>query len=264
MSWRREPIGLENSVDHPGRFDYIMAVDETGTPSFNDKNDEWFTITGIVLSMSDFEYISKEVMGIKNKYWDNGMYNNKRVIFHSREIRKKIGPFSPKIINRYDFLEDLKELITILPFRIYSTCINKKKMIIQYNDPWDPYEISSEFISERYCMELNRERKNGILLLESRNDTLDKRLHDKFRNLMINGNRYHDKNFFSSMNGIYYNKKRTQEESKSYWQLEISDLCSYSIFNYAKTNEKDSLFKVIENKLSHYPNYDGKGLKIFP
>lgn len=42
--------------------------------------------------------------------------------------------------------------------------------------------------------------------------------------------------------------------------IELADLCSYPIFKYIKTGQKDIAFKTIENKLMGYPEYEGKGI----
>lgn len=264
MPWRMNPLEIEHTKNHNKEFQYIMALDETGTPSLNDKNDDWFTLTGTVFPLHNFNETIDKIMDLKRKYWEDALYKEKRVILHSREIRQTTGPFNPRVIEHRKFKKDLAILLSKLPIEIYSCCINKRKLEKNYSKPWDPYEISSEFIAERFCFRLNREGSKGLLLLESRNKVLDIRLHKKFLDLLMNGNRYHDNNFFSKINGIYFNNKTTLDEKKSYLQLEIADICSYSIFNYVRNGSKDIIFEAIENKISFFPNYEGRGLKIFP
>lgn len=264
MPWKSKPIGLEYTNQYTKNYDYIMAIDESGTSSLNDINDDWFVITGLVFSLKNFKFIENEIMSLKNKYWENGMYKGQRVVFHSRDVRRKTGPFSPKIINYDSFLLELVELLRKLPFEIFSSCINKSKLKKKYSNPYDPYEISTEFISERYCFKLNRERKNGIMLIESRNKTMDIKLHNKFINILSNGNNFKKKEFFSNVTGIYYNKKLTDDRLRSYWQLEIADLCSFSIFNSMRASKPDTIYSIIEENFSNYPEYLGRGLKKFP
>lgn len=64
--------------------------------------------------------------------------------------------------------------------------------------------------------------------------------------------------------GVYFNPKRTEDKLLSYWPLELSDIISYSIFSKIKTNSINTTFENIEEKILGFPNYQGKGMKIFP
>lgn len=267
MSWRARPIVLNNiDVD----IDYILAVDENGIPSLKDllhpKNDllQWFTITGVVFTRDNLKTFIEETTKIKNKYWENGCFNKKKVVFHSRDIRKKIGAFNPKLINHEEFLEDLEKLITTNEYRIYSSSIDKFAHVRSYINPYPVYDLCLEFLLERYCFELNSENKKGIIVVESRGERENKLLLDTALKIMTYGNRYHDPSFFSNIKGIYFNPKRTKNKKLSYPQLELADSISYHIHNYVKTNYKSDDFLSIESKLYNFPNYNGYGMKIFP
>ncbi|MCS5500859.1 hypothetical protein NY607_06940 [Lysinibacillus sp. A4] len=267
MPWKSRPAILNNI---PGNIDNILAIDENGIPSLKDllqpKNDllQWFTITGVVFTREGFKTFIDDITKLKNKYWNNGCFNKKKVVFHSRDIRKKTGAFNPKLINYEHFLEDLKVLISDSDYSIYSSSIDKFSHVRSYINPYPVYDLCLEFLLERYCYELNSGNKNGIIVVESRGEKENKLLLDTALKLITYGNRYHDSSFFSNIKGIYFNPKRTKDKKLSYPQLELADLVSFPIHSYVKNDYKSDEFSAIESKLYNYPNYQGYGMKLFP
>lgn len=104
----------------------------------------------------------------------------------------------------------------------------------------------------------------GVLVLESRGINEDRIILEQLKLLLENGNDYFDCDDFNNIKGVYFNPKRTKNKKKSYWQLELADLYSYSVHKFVKTNEKDANFLAFEDKIMGFPNYEGKGIKIFP
>ena len=107
--WKVQPTIFS---DWPADIDYVLAIDENGTPNLKEigssSNDllSWFTITGVLFSWDGFPQIIDEVVQLKEKFWENGIFNDSRVVFHSRDIRKKTGPFNPKLIDYSIFLKE--------------------------------------------------------------------------------------------------------------------------------------------------------------
>ncbi|WP_026688800.1 DUF3800 domain-containing protein [Alteribacter aurantiacus] len=289
-NWDKRPTIINEWTED---FDYIMSIDENGTNDLNGmkmlkrnkplefmravineslyKHDRWFTISGIVLKKEDFNSFKDSVNTIKFHYWRDGLYNYKngerRVVFHSREIRRKEGPFNPKLINFNDFLIDLTDMICNANYKIYSSSIDKINHVNQYANPYEVYDLCLNFIIERYCRQLNREGKKGILMLEARGKNEDKAVLTYLVNLLSNGNNYHDSSHFSNIVGVYFNEKWCFSKNKgkaSFIQLELTDLVSFPIFKYMKTGEKDRAFEAIESKLDNAPYYMGHGIKRFP
>lgn len=267
MSWENRPTILHN-IDES--VDFIMAIDENGIPSLKNllrpTNDllQWFTITGVVFSKENLDVFIKNTTEIKNKHWYNGCFNNKRVVFHSRDIRKKIGAFNPKIIDNNNFLNDLLNLISNNEYTVFSSSIDKFAHVRSYINPYPVYDLCLEFILERFCFKLNSTNKSGIIVVESRGSKENKLLLDTALKIITNGNRYHDSTFFSNIKGIYFNPKRTKDKKLSFPHLELSDLISYHIHNFVKNNKKSSEYLLIEPKLYNYPNFTGYGMKLFP
>ena len=268
MTWRESPCSLDVLKD----VDCVFSIDENGNSdlrgvkasSTENINIKWFTVTGILIKMEHFNIIKEDLVDLKLKYWENGMHDNSRVVFHSRDIRKKQGPFNPKKIDYPSFMEDLNTFLSDSPVKIYSTSINKYKHTSQYVNPYPVYPIALEFMVERFCFELRRNDMTGVLVLESRGINEDRIILEQLKLLLENGNDYFDCDDFNNIKGVYFNPKRTKNKKKSYWQLELADLYSYSVHKFVKTNEKDANFLAFEDKIMGFPNYEGKGIKIFP
>lgn len=267
MEWSEQPTILHEISED---IDYILAIDENGIPSMKDllspKNDllQWFTITGVLFSKNDLEKFIADITEIKSKYWENGCFNRKKVVFHSRDIRKKVGPFNPKLIDHSLLSADIMKLISDNQFTLLSSSIDKFAHVRSYVTPYPVYDLCLEFILERFCFRLNQNRKKGIIVVESRGLQENKLLLDSALSIINHGNRYHDSSFFSNINGIYFNPKRTKDKKLSYPQLELADLISYHIHNFIKKDYESEEFSLIEPKFYNYPKYHGYGMKIFP
>lgn len=267
-NWKLVPTPLNNKV--LAATDNLIAIDETGTPTLKGINNNtptskiWFGITGIIIDKTKINSIAKDVMVLKEKYWQNGIYNEQRVVFHSRNIRKREGAFNPKLINYNEFRNDLNKMLPSLPIQIVATLINKKEHVQKYLYPYPVYSLSLEFLIERASYRLNRLGENAILLLESRGQREDCALLKQINSILENGSSYVSSNNFKCIKGIYFAKKRTSNRLKSYWPLEISDLISYRIYHAQTQNKGLESFNLIEKLFIDYPNYQNKGLKFFP
>ncbi|MCM2675560.1 hypothetical protein [Alkalicoccobacillus plakortidis] len=184
--WTR-PTLLENWDEG---IDTIMAIDENGTPDLKylkklkvlsswdfyaekiKPNTKWFTASGVILERENFQNFKKNFMDLKHNFWENAEFQYKddirRIVFHSREIRNKIGPFDPRDIDNNQFLQELTQVIKKTPFSIYSSTINKYELVKRYHYPMGVYDLSLNFIVERYAMMLNNTGRTGLLFIEAR------------------------------------------------------------------------------------------------
>ena len=105
-----------------------------------------------------------------------------------------------------------------------------------------------------------------VVILESRGKTEDTELLNQIKLLIDHGNRYNPASLFSKIRGVYFNPKWSQAShcQKSYWSLEIADVCSYPVYKYFAHGKRDQAFDIVETKFKNFPHYRGKGLKTFP
>lgn len=278
--WRLRPTLIEEWEES---IDSVLAIDENGTVDlkgirnnfrkvYSDKahNDRWFTISGIAINRSEYPRFVDLINTVKYSHWDDGCFNysngNKRVVFHSREVRKRIGPFNPKNINYSSLMDDITAVIDQINFDVYSSTIDKAEHILKYSNPYPVYNLCMEFIIERYCRSLKRLGQNGILLLESRGKREDKEILTYIVGLLENGNRYFSGEDLCCIKGVYFNPKwsKKHQSKMSFPILELADLVSYPIHKYVKLDTKDLAYGVVEKKINNYPDYAGYGLKVFP
>jgi hypothetical protein len=289
VDWKSRPTLIDMWGEE---IDTIMAIDENGTNDLKGIRkiikqdllkdlfhkdellpiqDRWFTISGVIFKREDFPAFRDSVNTIKYAHWDDGKFkykgNERRVVFHSRDIRKKEGPFNPKLINYSDFMTDVSSMIDQTDFNIISSSIDKLEHVLKYmHNAYPVYDLCLEFIVERYCRELRKENKTGMLLLESRGKKEDAKILKHLVNLFKNGNNFWQPHHFDCIKGVYFNPKWSHKHKKqaSFILLELADLVSYPIFKYVTTDKKDRAFEIVEQKLKNYPFYNGYGIKKFP
>ena len=269
IDWKKSPQSLE--VVEIDRIDYILAVDESGTNHYCDEKNKWLTLAGVAIDVMDYKDITTDLMKLKKKYWEDGMFYNKRVIFHSRDILKRQKAFCYSgLIDYENFKADLCGFISKLPLNIISSNIDKERLIEKYYTPHNTYNLAVTFMIERYVILLEDKNKTGIIVFESRGNKEDSDLLKFIVNLLSKGNQYISSNKFSKrIIGIFFNKKYTADYLKSYWVLELADICSNAIYNHLKDTNgntffKSEIFPIIESKFICYPTYIGKGMKTFP
>lgn len=278
MGWRNRPTHKEN---WPEDVDYMMFIDESGDSNLspilkkiqNNKpikmEEKYFTITGIVIKKENLPKMREDILNLKKKYWDDGKhkYGNieRRVCFHSYEIRKRKNAFNPNIMDYNSFISELSETIDGIPFIVFSSTIDLEAHCNKYISPAHPYNLCLNFILERLVKYFLNDKKAAIMI-ESRDKRKDKELLDFIKRKIECGTSYVDKSYFKKIKGVYFNPKwcKSSMEQKSFYGLEIADLVSYPIYKYCRDHKKDKAYQSIENKIYGFPYYSGKGVKIFP
>lgn len=276
MGWRNRPKFINQC---PSNIDYVLFIDENGSDDLKDikKNpfkytnqSEFLTITGIVVHRDNLAIAKTELMRLKTKYWTDGLcsYKSKikRVCFHSVDIRKKQGPFNPRKIAYYDFLKELSEVMQFIPFTVFSSSINKVKHCEQYVYPNHPYHLCLNFIAERFAKYYLKPHDTAIIVFEGIGKQHDRFTLDHMKLLLERGTSFVQAGYFQKIKGIYFNRKWSclDNDLKSYFGLEIADLCSYPIHKFVKYDNKDLAFTSVESHLYNYPQYLGYGIKTFP
>ena len=278
-NWRNRPTTIDY-IDG-NKINVVINIDESGSANLKQvvkakragvppvESERHFTVTACAISMKDFIQARDMVMALKTKYWTDGLYTykgtQKRVCFHSREIRGRKEAFSPDIIDYDAFVTDLSQLMATIPMSIYASHIDKERHVNQYLYTDEPYDLCMTCVLERVLRDLPV-NQNCVVILESRGTKEDREVLDFIKRLIDHGSRYYSASHFSRIKGVYFNPKwcKMVDDKMSYWELELADLCAYPIQKFFVYGTKDSAFQVIVPKLSHYPHYMGKGLKSFP
>ncbi len=280
MGWRDRPTFAKN---FPKEIDYIIFIDESGDTSYKhinkcinkgvevDKANRFFTISGCAIKREDFPKIKDDITKLKYLHWEGGLFkykgkHEKRVCFHSTEIRGNKEAFAKNVIDCNSFIVDLSNFMSNLNMTIFSSTLDKEHLARKYTTPAHPYNMCLEFILERFVKYFAKQDENCWVVLEARGKKEDKFILDFMKDFIDNGNQYTTSRQAQKIKGVYFNPKWCAESNnkKSYFGLEITDLINFPIHKYCREGIKDKAFKSIESKIYKYPNYDGKGIKIFP
>ena len=278
QNWRNRPTNIDYiSKD----IDYLISIDESGSSDLSQvlkakktgceiqNNEKHFTITACVIGMDQIETARDMVMSLKNKYWEDALFEYKgtpkRICFHSREIRGRREAFNPDFIDYGAFIQDLSQLMADVPMTLYASHIDKMRHVNQYRFPKSPYDLCMNFVLERIVRDIGV-GKSCVIVLESRGKKEDQKLLSQIKQLIDHGNQYNGASMFSNVKGVYFNPKwcHMANDQKSYWELELADLCAYPIQKYFVYGTKDKAFECLLPKISNYPNVYGRGLKSFP
>lgn len=277
--WRKKPKLLDK---WPDDVDYSMFIDEnssalslktvlekTKNKEVVKREDSIFTITGCILTKNEHQKLMREFSKLKTRYWQNRKWYCEKnseyqtVCFHSREIRNHSLAF--RNIENYDeFLNDLTKVIDDINFTIISISIDLTNFIYKIPEQ-GIYEIAFKFLFERFVYFMKGCNK-GVLVLESRGKKEDKILLQHINEIIFNdGTEFiKKKELEKKIKGVYFDPKFKNQKRATCPGLELTDLCSYPIHKYIKYGTRDQSFDIIEPKFYKYPNYENKGIKIFP
>lgn len=281
--WKIKPMNIESmskEATHVAFFDengdtdmsYIVKCKHNGKTV--DISSRYFCLTSILLQHDDVEKVSYDITELKRKYWpDDGcfQYGNgkyQKVVLHSREIRRRTGPFSKNVIKGDLFMNDLSSFIESLPISITSSFIDKMSLYDKYGEyARSPYDLSIKFILERMVGKQLKDTDKIIIILESRGKVEDYILLDTIMRIKKYGTEFMTAKRFDKIIGVYFNPKRSISDCrKSYYGLEIADLCSYPIYKYCRngSDKTDKAYEILKSKIYGFPNIKGYGLKMFP
>ena len=170
--------------------EYIAYFDESGDHGMEKIDAEFpvFVLCGCVFKISD--YLTRELPDfscIKFKH-----FGHDAVVFHSRDIRKKLGPFQILTDNlkNHEFIKDINAYFSSSTITLIAAAIDKKKHGSRYAFPANPYSLSLAFCLERIyaCLQEREETgKTMFCIFEERGATEDQELALQFRENMQRG-----------------------------------------------------------------------------
>ena len=238
--------------------DYIVYIDESGDHSLEAVYEDHpvFVLAFCIFKKSDYaKVVVPSICSLKFDFWGHDS-----IILHSHKIRKQKDDFSilANLPMMQKFLDRLNDLISTAPFTIISTIIDKRQLKNRYSFPHNPYHLGLLFCLERasrFLEESGQKEKTTHLVVEGRGKKEDSDLELEFRRIMdkvpSNGLAKFD---------IQFTDKRANSAG-----LQIADLVAHPIGRfYINPAQKNRSYEILEQKFHRYPNYIGKGLKVFP
>ena len=129
--------------------EYHLFLDECGDHGliYVDPNFPVFVLCGILIAETDYAVATGEMQKIKRRFW-----GEKKVLFHSRDIRKCEKEFQilfdPDI--KRDFYAAINAFVAGSEYKLLAAAINKDAHIKQYGKLADDvYQIALSFLIER-------------------------------------------------------------------------------------------------------------------
>lgn len=244
-------------------MNYYLFLDESGDHGLKniDPNFPVFVLCGVIISDKEYENLRSDFNSIKRNFW-----NNHKVIFHSRDIRKCDKEFKILLNNeiKASFYEKLDKVMNNSFYTVISSVINKKNYIKKYGKlRSDVYEIALSFIIERsifYLDTLKNPVSKLFLIIEKRGKKEDIQLKKHVERLLQVGTFYVTPDRLQS----YQINVEFRDKRQNINGLQLSDLIAYPIARYSLDKQRaNPAFDIIKPKIY---SKGGKlyGLKIFP
>ena len=241
--------------------DYVIYVDESGDHGLRtiDRDYPVFVLAFCIFHKDHYSSaVSPKLQKFKFDHFGHDM-----VVLHEREIRKQKPPFSflQSERKRADFMDGLGRLIEESTFTVVAAVIDKKRLVRQYKDPDNPYEIALTFCMERAYAFLKGRRQHERtthLIVEQRGRREDDALELSFRRICDGDNRWGRMPGFE----IIFADKRANSAG-----LQLADLIARPIGRHVlDRTQPNRAWDIIEPKLRRSPQgqIEGWGLKIFP
>lgn len=244
-------------------MNYYIVIDESGDHGLKnvDPNFPNFALCGVIMSESQYEALKKDFNSIKAHFWQD-----KKVIFHSRDIRKCDKEFKILLNNdvKSKFYSQLDEALERNAFTVISSVIKKEEYIRKYGKlRTDVYEIALSFIVERsvfYLDSLDDEVSKLYFIIEERGKKEDTNLKSHFDKLKQVGT------YFVSPERLnrYSFEITFRKKLKNINGLQLADLVAYPIARYVGDKARaNPAFDIIKPKI-YSRGSKLFGLKEFP
>lgn len=244
---------------------YYLFLDECGDQNLSNFNPDFplFTLCGIIVSKAEYAAITEKVLALKKTLW-----NDKKIILHSRDIRKCQKGFEVlfDLDKKKFFYESVNSILGESDYQIVCCSILKEQYIRRYGKLSDVYAISLSYIIERTVFLLDSFKKEGEadiqlhVIAERRGTKEDKSLLDYYNELLDRGTYFVNSKRIKS----YFKSFQFKMKSEDIIGLQISDLVAYPITRYVlDSNVVNPAYEVIKEKI-YSQNGKMHGLKIHP
>ena len=236
--------------------EYIIYADESGDHYLGPSDTDYPIFVLVFCLFKKSVYVSDIVPRFQQFKFET--FGHDIVVLHGSDIRSQTKPFTflQSKSKRNEFMRRMNSLIRGCDMTVIATAIEKRKLVEQYANPHNPYDLALEFCMERVSNLLHRKSStSGIvhIVAESRGSVEDRTLKTTF-------DRINSK--LSSMFAIKFANKQTNSTG-----LQIADLIANPIGRHVlRPDQCNRAWVEIERKLDrdHRGNIQDWGLKIFP
>lgn len=240
-----------------------MFVDESGDHGLVNINQDFpvFVLCRVLISSESLPILETAIKELKSQIW-----GNKKVILHSRDIRKCDKEFQVlfDIELKQHFFDGLNKIIRDMDYLILASAINKEKHIKKYGKlAGNVYEIGLSFIIERAIFALDDISETTTelkVIIEKRGKKEDNQLRDYFNKLLQRGTYY----ITPARIKKHCIELDFRDKKEDFVGLQVADLLAYPIARFIMDKERaNPTFEVFKEKIY---SKEGRmyGLKEFP
>ncbi|MDX1346980.1 MAG: DUF3800 domain-containing protein [Thiomicrorhabdus chilensis] len=246
--------------------DYIVYVDESGDHGLVniDPNYPIFVLAFCIFHKRHYsDFVVSALQQFKFKHFGHDL-----VVLHEHEIRKEKGSFNlfKSKEQKYDFLNELTELIDSSNFILTCCVIDKEALLKRHSEPDNPYHIALALGLERIYQFLEEKGQHEMLthiVFEERGKKEDAELELEFRRIG-DGQNYYKK-------ALPFDIKLANKQTNSAG-LQLADLVARPVgLSVLRPEQPNRAFDVLKKKFfceggrgSCGVDFDGWGLKRFP
>lgn len=270
-------IDMNHNFTKKDSYDKIIFFDENGSANALksiqkaiasnksvDDNRRYFTLTACIFDKENYFKAVSNIKKLIKKYWGDA---NKPVVFHTRDIQKRIGYFNFTSDEEYNsFLSSISMMICLMQFKIVSITFDLVSYVNQYYKH-DPYEVAFDIILETAMYDI-KEKDKVALVFEARGKEEDEMLSE---HIMKTINKYGTQKTPPSklkmhFGDIFFNPKVSDDGLIVYHGIDIADLCSYPIYRFMRFGTRGQDYDIVEEKLAGYKKNKNRipGLRKFP
>ncbi len=240
--------------------DYIAYFDESGDHGLETIDPQFpvFVLCGCLFKIE--HYLERELAAFSAIKFAH--FGHDAVVFHSRDIRKKVGPFQvlANAEKRKQFMDHVTLYFKNCSGVLIAAGIHKGKHVQQYKYPDNPYSIALLFCLERLYAQLNGMGVAGesmVCVFEQRGKAEDNELAAQFVKICAGQNQWGSLPFKM----VFANKLANMPG------LQVADLAAYPIARHIIAPQAaNPAYDAIMPRIRKSPGgkMKGWGLKVFP
>ena len=248
-------------------------MDESGDPGhpipYGTSTTRYFVQTALIIDPVHINYIDRTVPEIIQKYVELPESGFNGTKFHRTSLISKSGPYKKIGELRWEYDQEIFDLIREIRPVIYSVAIDKNRHYVKYITPADPFVFSNELLFVRINKYLNRVGKQGEIRLDAGGfETRGNRIvqiNKQIAHLRQNGVEGYfggrgvlpDSNL-SNIQGI-----AMPMQEQDCWAILLTDFCAHAIWSYY---EKGIDYRYLDPISSLFDRDGGKlyGDKVWP
>lgn len=243
------------------RSPYIVYVDESGDHGLDkiDPNSPVFALCAVLYRVVDYLGNDQPLLTeLKFRLW-----NHDKVVFHSRDIRRRLPPFEAcrDPVKNSLLLTEIAHFFNQSRATIIAAAIDKIAHKATYRTPENPYFLALQFVMERVFGHTYRDLdpdQEIVFIFESRGANEDATLARWFADIAGGMNQWGSPFPF---------KAQFASKLANMAGLQVADLAAYPIARHVEhPNVQRRDWDAIEPRLRRSPRgrLEGWGLKIFP